>query len=104
VYQPSYTQARAHVVGDTDLLRAGLERAARQVGMAVVDAEEDASVTLRHSGDQGSVTPITVTVEPAVVTMSFRSVPNASEWEALRTLVTEVLVDPAWDVGNSLEG
>src|ERR1700688_317793 len=94
MYQSAPSQARAHVVGDSPLLRAGLKRAASQVGMVVVDEGEDATVTLRHSESQSATTAVAVTVKPGQVKISLATPPTALEWDALRRLVDEVL-DPS---------
>jgi hypothetical protein len=92
VYEPSHPPLPTHVVANTALLRAGLERAARIAGLTPVDPDEPAVIALRCEGGP-NVDDASVEVRAGLdgVTVRIARDPDPEIWTALRMLAGELL-------------
>jgi hypothetical protein len=91
VYEPSDPPLPVHVVANTALLRAGLERAARIAGLTPVDPDEPAAIALRCEGDPNIDASVEVLAGLDGVTVRIARDPDPEVWTALRALAGELL-------------
>jgi hypothetical protein len=80
----------ATLQADSPLARAGLERAAAQANVDVVQPHQDPTMSLRSAG-MGQPHPtldITIDVDRAVITMTAQPSPEA--WSAIHTLLVHL--------------
>lgn len=92
MYEPSDPPLPAHVVANTALLRAGLERAARIAGLTPVAAGEPAVIALRcEGGPDVDDAPVEVRAGLDGVTVRIARDPDPEIWTALRMLAGELL-------------
>ena len=79
------------VVAGVPLLGAGLTRAARNAGLRPVATESAAEITLRTPDQPPCVTPVDVCAAPRQLTVTFHRPIAAATWDALRSLVDQLL-------------
>ena len=99
VYEPPESPLPARVVASTSLLRAGLERAARIAGLALVAPTEAAAIALHCDDDAGATrnddaaadSPVDVRAGLDRVTVTMAYAPGPETWAALRALIHELL-------------
>ena len=94
VYERSQPLLPARVVASTSLLRAGLERAARNAGLTPVASGEPAVITLHCDANTPCDAPVVVRAELDRVTLTIASDPGPEAWAALTALTRELLNEP----------
>ena len=91
VYEEQAHPPAAQIVADVPLLRAGLTRAATHAGFQPVASSETTDIVLRSADQASRGAHVDVCVDLGAVTLTVHQPVNDATWQALRSLITQLL-------------